>query len=285
MKLLTSQSVPQWLVHNQYIITAYRPPNPSFRYCLVTAFRMHNETGNILTHLLAFLMFGILYIYTLQCRKYKNFQTIDELMFGQYFMATFACFTMSTLFHIFQCHSPKAFKLFAKLDYCGITILITSSNIAWIYYGFYESLIHKFIYTFITLLLCIIGITFSLMDSFSNGELQVLRGAVFIMKGLFGIVPFVHFCHNLRVDTDSTISSQIIFKALLLLPVMAVLYITGAILYMAKIPERYAPGVFDLWFHSHQLFHVCTIAAGLIYFYSLSTIANARLNYNIRNVI
>ncbi|CAF5162419.1 unnamed protein product, partial [Rotaria magnacalcarata] len=31
------------------------------------------------------------------------------------------------------------------------------------------------------------------------------------------------------------------------LVVMAVLYITGACLYAARIPERLAPGYFDIW--------------------------------------
>ena len=37
---------------------------------------------------------------------------------------------------------------------------------------------------------------------------------------------------------------------------MAFLYLFGAALYAMRIPERFAPGRFDLWCNSHQLFHV-----------------------------
>lgn len=33
----------------------------------------------------------------------------------------------------------------------------------------------------------------------------------------------------------------------------------GANFYQAKVPERFAPGRFDVWGHSHQIFHVCVL--------------------------
>lgn len=66
---------------------------------------------------------------------------------------------------------------------------------------------------------------------------------------------------------------------MLMLILMAIFYITGALLYMFKIPECLSPGRFDLWLHSHQLFHTLVIVAGLTYFYSMSLMAEARLNH------
>ena len=37
---------------------------------------------------------------------------------------------------------------------------------------------------------------------------------------------------------------------------MGALYITGAGLYAARIPERFLPGKCDIWFQSHQIFHL-----------------------------
>ena len=34
---------------------------------------------------------------------------------------------------------------------------------------------------------------------------------------------------------------------------------SGAIIYANRVPERWFPGKFDLWLHSHQLFHVSPI--------------------------
>uniref|UniRef100_A0A8C9CNT2 Uncharacterized protein n=1 Tax=Phocoena sinus TaxID=42100 RepID=A0A8C9CNT2_PHOSS len=38
---------------NDYLLHGHRPPMPSFRACFKSIFRIHTETGNIWTHLLA----------------------------------------------------------------------------------------------------------------------------------------------------------------------------------------------------------------------------------------
>ncbi|XP_076860563.1 adiponectin receptor protein 1a isoform X3 [Brachyhypopomus gauderio] len=50
----------------------------------------------------------------------------------------------------------------------------------------------------------------------------------------------------------------------------------GAGLYAARIPERYFPGKCDIWFHSHQIFHVLVVAAAFIHFYGVSNLQEFR---------
>nr|KAF6275157.1 adiponectin receptor 1 [Pipistrellus kuhlii] len=45
--------LPDWLKDNDYLLHGHRPPMPSFRACFRSIFRIHTETGNIWTHLLA----------------------------------------------------------------------------------------------------------------------------------------------------------------------------------------------------------------------------------------
>ena len=58
---------------------------------------------------------------------------------------------------------------------------------------------------------------------------------------------------------------------------MGALYITGALLYALRIPERFFPGKCDVWFHSHQLFHVLVIAAAVVHYQGFSAMAMYRL--------
>lgn len=44
------------------------------------------------------------------------------------------------------------------------------------------------------------------------------------------------------------------------------LYILGACLYMARIPERLSPGTFDYFGASHQLFHVLILIAAFCHY-------------------
>jgi adiponectin receptor len=50
---------------------------------------------------------------------------------------------------------------------------------------------------------------------------------------------------------------------------MGVLYLTGAIIYGARVPERWWPGRFDLFLHSHQIFHVIVLAASMSHYYGM----------------
>ncbi|XP_054163976.1 progestin and adipoQ receptor-like protein 1 [Oppia nitens] len=275
MQLLEYKLVPKWLAHNKYILTAYRPPYPSFWYCLKTVIRLHNETGNIFTHMIAFFIYCILFVHTMKCHTFKNYKPMDGFIICLYFVSSITCYGLSTLFHLFKCHSCKVFKFFAKLDYLGITLLMVSSNIVWIYYTFYNVLLPKIIHMSLISIVGISGIIVTLRDGFSDGNLQVIRGVVFLIKGLFAIAPIVHFCSHSQFN-DPVISQSII-KALILLLLMAAIYISGVILYMTRIPERFLPGMFDLWFHSHQLFHMCSIVAGICYYQSVYLLINARL--------
>jgi adiponectin receptor len=64
---------------------------------------------------------------------------------------------------------------------------------------------------------------------------------MFIALGLSGLVPALHYI--------ITFGSHKAFNvgALGWLILMAILYILGATLYAARIPERLFPGKFDIW--------------------------------------
>jgi adiponectin receptor len=67
---------------------------------------------------------------------------------------------------------------------------------------------------------------------------------MFIALGLSGLIPAIHYI--------ITFGSYKAFNvgALGWLVLMAVLYIFGACLYAARIPERLFPGKFDIWVSS-----------------------------------
>jgi adiponectin receptor len=57
----------------------------------------------------------------------------------------------------------------------------------------------------------------------------------------------------------------------------AALYLIGASLYAARIPERIFPGKFDIWFQSHQIFHVFVVAAAYVHYHGITKLASYRL--------
>ena len=47
------------------------------------------------------------------------------------------------------------------------------------------------------------------------------------------------------------------------------LYILGAAIYAARVPERLQPGSFDIWGSSHQIFHVLVVLAAAVHLVGL----------------
>ena len=71
-----------------------------------------------------------------------------------------------------------------------------------------------------------------------------LRAGVFITFGLSGIAPATHYC---VVNGWEKAVDQVAIGWLIL---MGCLYITGALLYAVRIPERFFPGKLDIWVRS-----------------------------------
>jgi predicted membrane channel-forming protein YqfA (hemolysin III family) len=49
---------------------------------------------------------------------------------------------------------------------------------------------------------------------------------------------------------------------------MIVTYLFGVFIYISRIPERLRPGKFDVYFQSHQIWHVLVVTAALIHYIS-----------------
>lgn len=73
---------------------------------------------------------------------------------------------------------------------------------------------------------------------------------MFIALGLSGLIPALHYI--------LTVGGQKAFNvgALGWLILMAVLYIVGACLYAARIPERLFPGRFDIWVTNRYFYQI-----------------------------
>ncbi|KAI8143691.1 hemolysin-III related-domain-containing protein [Fennellomyces sp. T-0311] len=51
--------------------------------------------------------------------------------------------------------------------------------------------------------------------------------------------------------------------------ILGMFYVIGAVFYGARIPERWYPGSFDIWFQSHSIFHMAVVVAVVCYYFSM----------------
>ncbi|XP_001357860.3 adiponectin receptor protein isoform X2 [Drosophila pseudoobscura] len=272
-KVCHYKNLPKWLQDNDFLHRGHRPPLPSFRACFKSIFRIHTETGNIWTHLLGFIAFLGVAVYFIT-RPSVEIQTQEKIVFGAFFIGAIVCLGFSFTFHTLSCHSVEMGRLFSKLDYCGIALLIMGSFVPWLYYGFYCHYQPKVIYLSVVCVLGVLSIIVSLWDKFSEPALRPLRAGVFMSFGLSGVIPAIHY------SIMEGWFSQMSRASLGWLILMGLLYIIGALLYALRVPERWFPGKFDIWGQSHQIFHILVIAAAFVHYHGISEMAMYRVMYS-----
>lgn len=270
-KVVQFTTLPQWLQDNDFLRKGHRPPLPSFRECFKSIFRIHTETGNIWTHLLGVVAFIGLSLYFIT-RPVTEIEVQEKMVFMSFFAGAIVCMFLSFTFHTVCCHQNKFIgKLFAKLDYCGIAFLTVGSFVPWLYYSFYCHYTPKVVYLSICIVLGILAVVVSLWDKFGTPRYRPFRAGVFIVFGLSGIAPATHY--GIVNGWEKSMNEA----AMGWLVLMGVLYITGAMLYAFRIPERIFPGKVDILFHSHQLFHCFVIAGAFVHYHGISNMALYRL--------
>ncbi|WKY03312.1 hypothetical protein Q1695_004785 [Nippostrongylus brasiliensis] len=250
--------------------TGHRPPLPSFSSCFKSIFALHTETGNIWTHMYGCVAFIGVALWFLT-RPSSQVQFMEKLIFSTYFLGAILCLGMSFIFHTVACHSDSVGKLFSKLDYAGITLLIVGSFIPWLYYAFYCRPQPMIIYITMISVLGLLAMIVSLWDKFAEPQFRPLRATVFVAMGLSALFPAAHllFVDGLDFMYNKASLTWMLF--------MGSMYIGGAAIYATRIPERWFPGRCDLWFQSHQLFHTFVVVAAFIHFHAITEMAQKKL--------
>ncbi|ORY73413.1 hemolysin-III related-domain-containing protein [Leucosporidium creatinivorum] len=287
-----------WRADNHYILTGYRRTLNSYWLCFKSIFSVHNETVNIWTHLVGSAVALLSLAYALSflsaeasqatgrrgwmapfagipfpfpSADHPSVQWIDAAGFGIFFISAATCLGFSATFHALTCHSMKVAHQWNKCDYVGIVILISGTFVPCVRYGFFcDPHLRNLYITLIYVAAAFTAVTV-LSPHARTPEYRRFRAWVFIALGASAVFPVAHGI--LRYGLEE--ASRAI--ALPWLALGGLLYIAGAVLYAERCPERFAPGRFDLFGTSHQIFHVmilfaayahwCAIAEGFRYWH------------------
>lgn len=138
--LLSIEKVPSWYGENPHIRTGYRPVFAAAGPCFRSWAYLHNQSGNIYTHLVpgvAVATAGNATLAVYLARNYPGATVADRAVFHVYLTACAACFGLSAAYHTLLCHSRELADLWIRLDYVGISLLIMASFVPGLYMGFY----------------------------------------------------------------------------------------------------------------------------------------------------
>jgi len=246
---------------NKYIWSGYRI-NYSLNAALLSLFALHNETWNIWTHLLGFILFVCLTIYSL-CTWLYDASWTDKIMFMAWALAVQFQNFASAFFHWFGCVNLRLWKIGCRLDYMAIAVLIIGSMWPIFHYVFYCHPYWKYVYIGV---MCAFGfgsIIFAWHPYFQTPHFQILRVLTFIGMALIPLLAGPHVMLHIAFEE--------LYSAGWRMCMMCACYIVGAIIYASHLPECSMPGQFDLGFNSHVIWHCFTIAAALWHYSALQT--------------
>ncbi|CAI5757920.1 unnamed protein product [Candida verbasci] len=270
----------EWQQDNHFIKSGYVKSTNSFKASFKSLFYLHNESVNIWSHLIpsSISFWLILYYVNFQLIQYGNYLGIwEKFNFIQFGLAVTFCMFMSSTFHCVKSHSHKICKFGNQLDYFGIIILITCSLVSIILFSYYDHFIYKTLFTSITLILGTICTVLTLDPKFATNHYRPFRSGMFILFGLSGVLPILNSVYMFGFQITRERSG------LIWLILEGVFYISGALLYAMRVPERFThideseeellndpkAGMFDIFGHSHQIFHVFVVIAAYCHWRAL----------------
>jgi len=258
--------VPKYMQYS-YIVAGYRM-NLSFLSSLSSLFRLHNETFNIWTALISFVVF-------LWIGVNMIFFVGDEMTFWEkaayvvYTLSAIYTFLNSLLFHWFNCISHNHHECLLRMDISGIGFLICGSYYPPIYYAFQNHSNFGVFYLATITIGCLLTSMILLFPKFSEERYSMFRVTVLSATGLFGIIPLIHlfFLH------EGGLSNPIFYAKVMAVLELYLWYGVAVFFYASKFPERFfKPGRFDIVGCSHQFWHSFVFIASYCHYRScLST--------------
>ncbi|RSH94841.1 hypothetical protein EHS25_004647 [Saitozyma podzolica] len=271
-----------WQTDNEYILSGYRRQLHSIRACLWSAIAyLHNESVNIHSHSLGALFFLVLIPLHLTQTHFPTWSLFhwfprttythdptpipptlyDKVALTVYLVAAVGCLGLSSWFHTVQCHSRAVCDAAHRGDYIGIVVLIVGSILPGMYYTFHGRLYLQIFYMGAILAA---GITSAyIVLSPHHRSHRWHRTLTFIGLGLSAVVPITHVIISQGIQhARETTSLDLVIAS-------GASYIVGAVMYAARFPEHLAPGRFDIWFSSHNIFHLFVLAGAWLQYAAL----------------
>lgn len=251
-RLLEYSELPYEWQNNPYVLTGYRFYESPVQ-CLISAFQIHNETGNIWTHLAGFFFLLVigLYFYP-QTIAFSKTTFYDRVVFFVFMAAALKCLVCSALWHTFaHIANLDAMKSLACLDYVGISVLIAASIVTMEWHGFYCNPTSQICYVSFTSALGVLGVVIPWFAWFDKVENRKYRIMFFLGIAISGAVPVSHIVYAQSMSRTWSFFNPVL-KSLLC-------YIFGVAVYASHFPEKLRPGLFDKLGNSHQIWHLAIL--------------------------
>ncbi|XP_022085832.1 progestin and adipoQ receptor family member 3-like [Acanthaster planci] len=266
--------VPHYLQGNPFIHRGYFS-QLSYKKCIQSTFLWSNETVNVWSHLIGFLIFLALMIYdNLVTIPKLNGVLNDHLIYTLYLSCFQVCMLCSAGFHLFRVHSEEVSKRWLSLDLAGISVGMLGCYLPSVYYGFLCFPFWKNIHMVIVMLLLIMTLIVQLHRRFLTSAWATRRLLLFVVSVAYGVGPSVHW-----IFLYGGFKEEIVLVFIPKLVLMYSLAILALFFYASQFPERCFPGKVDYIGSSHQWWHIIIVTVFLWWHQVGIDLAEYRTNY------
>ena len=201
--------------------------------------------------------------------------SLEIYPFFVYIFTAMFCLLSSSIYHLFSPCSPTVHKLLHRFDLAGISILNFGSSFSLFFYYFYCSLFYRNLYSFMIFVCSFFVFIVSLFDKIHHPKNVKYKSIMYAALGLSNIIPCAHL-QILAFYAGPHNDYMPLNICFLLIYGMAALYLVGLVFYNFKIPERFFPKTFDIWFNSHTIWHIFVFLAALEHFYNMTHVYSTR---------
>ncbi|KAG2148637.1 hemolysin-III related-domain-containing protein [Suillus bovinus] len=245
---------PKWR-NNPFVLGGYRfIPLEKWPLIIMSLFAVHNETLNIHTHLIPFVLWLINLISIFNA---SNIVDAPEVAFISFALL---CLFSSVLWHTMAgCAHPQGMELCARIDYVGIGWLISASVGTVVYYGFQNC--HPEVgnaFLVCCLMTGIAGNAFPFFKWFDQAEYKHCRIAFFLSLAFTAAAPMTALAY-LQSPRQMLAFINPIWPSI-------TSYLIGLVFYATHIPERFLSERYSHWLDwcgggSHAIWHIFIVIA------------------------
>ncbi|XP_041955968.1 progestin and adipoQ receptor family member 3a [Alosa pseudoharengus] len=255
IRLYTYEQIPGFLRENPYITDGYRAYLTS-RLCIKSLLILSNETVNIWSHLLGFLMFLTLALHDMTTILPATGASREDYVIHAIGLFCFqVCMLCSVGYHLFCCHrSEKTSRRWMALDYAGISIGILGCYVPGVFYAFYCNNYWRQVYLVAVLAMTLAVFLAQIHPLYLSKQWQRIRSVIFCSVAGYGLIPTMHW-----VWLSGGIHSEVVQAFVPRVLVMYVIAAAAFLFYVSKVPERYFPGQLNYLGASHQLWHMLVV--------------------------
>jgi len=255
-----------WQFRERYIQFGYRKVGMSVYDCIKTPVHFEcNETLNIWTHFVPFLLTSVLF-WDMCTRQLPILTDSFYWPLALNLFGIMGFCLMSTCAHTFNPQSIGTLHTCFYMDYAFISIYTAGG---WSSAYFYArpldnapALVNNTPLVVLVCLVISVVSTFQCCCTFRTNIFleHVMRTSSFVMPWLNCAFPYVYRFYDCHTPEDCNFENAWLFGAHVVFIFIAALAVS------TRIPERLAPGAFDIYGHSHQIMHVSAVVSAYCQF-------------------